>query len=144
MPPDERSKALLQRVDEVLDLIHLHAHCARIGDVIPTGSYFLDAPGGINSEFTTPYFYFWLSRGHIVEIAAANNFGNERTNTRTGNRMHEATVKYYPYPSLIKFYGEHAEEEGDHANLGAYVLKNYATTDDLQRKATLAAKKSSR
>jgi pyrroloquinoline quinone (PQQ) biosynthesis protein C len=93
-------------------------------------------------EFTTPYFYYWLSRGHIVEIAAANNFGNERTNTRTGNRMHEATVKYYPYPSLIRFYGEHAEEEGDHANLGAYVLKNYATTDELQQKATAAAKKS--
>jgi pyrroloquinoline quinone (PQQ) biosynthesis protein C len=93
-------------------------------------------------EFTTPYFYYWLSKGHIVEIAAANNFGNERTNTRTGNRMHEATVKYYPYPSLTRFYGEHAEEEGDHANLGAYVLKNYAITDELQRKATSAAKKS--
>ena len=95
-------------------------------------------------EFATPYFYYWLSRGHIVEIAAANNFGNERTNTRTGSRMHEATVKYYPYPSLIKFYGEHAKEEDDHANLGAYVLKNYARTDELQRKATLAAKKSLR
>ena len=35
-------------------------------------------------EFTTPYFYYWLSRGHIVEVAAANNFGNERTNTRKG------------------------------------------------------------
>jgi len=93
-------------------------------------------------EFTTPYFYYWLSRRHIVEIAAANNFGNERTNTRTGNRMHEATLKYYPYPSLIRFYGEHAEEEGDHANLGAYVLKTYAVTDELQRKATSAAKKS--
>jgi pyrroloquinoline quinone (PQQ) biosynthesis protein C len=93
-------------------------------------------------EFTTPYFYYWLSRGHIVEIAAANNFGNERTNTRASNRMHEATVKYYPYPSLIRFYGEHAEEEDGHASLGAYVLQHYATTDELQRKATAAAKKS--
>ena len=93
-------------------------------------------------EFTTPYFYYWLSRGHIVEIAAANNFGNERTNTRTGKRMYEATVRHYPYPSLVKFYQEHAEEEGDHAMLGAYVLEHYATTDELQRKATLAAKKS--
>ena len=42
MTPDERSKALRQQADEVLDLIHLHAHCARIGNVIPTGSYFLD------------------------------------------------------------------------------------------------------
>jgi pyrroloquinoline quinone (PQQ) biosynthesis protein C len=93
-------------------------------------------------EFTTPYFYYWLSRGHIVEVAAANNFGNERTNTRKGHVMHEATVKYYPYPSLIKFFQDHAEEEGDHANLGVYVLKKYATTDELQDKATAAAKKS--
>jgi hypothetical protein len=39
-------------------------------------------------------------------------------------------------------YGEHAEEEGDHANRSAYVLKNYAATDELQCKATAAAKKS--
>ena len=93
-------------------------------------------------EFTTPYFYYWLSRGHIVEVAAANNFGNERTNTRRGRGMHEATVKYYSYPSLIKFFEDHAEEEGDHANLGVYVLEKYATTDELQHKATEAAKKS--
>jgi pyrroloquinoline quinone (PQQ) biosynthesis protein C len=93
-------------------------------------------------EFTTPYFYYWLSRGHIVEIAAANNFGNERTNTRASNRMFEAAKKYYPYPSLLRFYGEHDAEEDEHANLGAYVLKNYATTEDLQRKAALAATKS--
>src|ERR671915_120692 len=43
-------------------------------------------------EFTTPYFYYWLSRGHIVEVAAANNFGNERTNTRKGRAMYEATA----------------------------------------------------
>ena len=93
-------------------------------------------------EFTTPYFYYWLSRGHIVEVAAANNFGNERTNTRNGRGMYEATVKYYPYPSLIKFFQDHAEEEGEHANLGVYVLKKYATTDELQHRATVAAKKS--
>lgn len=93
-------------------------------------------------EFVTPYYYYWLVRGHMVEFVAANNFGNERTNTRTGRRMYEATVKHYAYPSLVKFFKEHAEEEGEHANLGAYVLKRYATTDELQRKATLAAKKS--
>ena len=47
-------------------------------------------------EFTTPYFYYWLSRGHIVEIAAANNFGNERTNTRAGTRMYEAAKNITP------------------------------------------------
>jgi pyrroloquinoline quinone (PQQ) biosynthesis protein C len=93
-------------------------------------------------EFTTPYFYYWLSRGHIVEVAAANNFGNERTNTRKGRGMYEATVKYYPYRSLIKFFEDHAEEEGDHANLGIYVLKKYAVTDELQNKAAAAARKS--
>jgi pyrroloquinoline quinone (PQQ) biosynthesis protein C len=95
-------------------------------------------------EFTTPYFYYWLSRGHIVEVAAANNFGNERTNTRKGRGMYEATAKYYPYPSLIKFFEDHAEEEGEHANLGVYVLNTYATTEELQSKATQAAKKSLR
>ena len=93
-------------------------------------------------EFTTPYFYYWLSRGHIVEIAAANNFGNERTNERVAGRLHEAAVKYYPYPSLLRLFREHSEEEGEHANLGAYVLERYATTAELQRKATAAAKKS--
>ena len=56
--------------------------------------------------------------------------------------MYEATVKYYPYPSLIKFFQDHAEEEGEHANLGVYVLNKYVTTDELQHRATLAAKKS--
>jgi pyrroloquinoline quinone (PQQ) biosynthesis protein C len=56
--------------------------------------------------------------------------------------MYEAAKKYYPYPSLLRFYGEHDEEEAEHANLGAYVLKNYATNEELQHKATLAAKKS--
>ena len=93
-------------------------------------------------EFTTPYFYYWLLRGHMVEFVAANNFGNERTNTRSTQRVYEATKKYYPYPSLLKFDGEHAQEEGEHAQLGHYVLSRYATTDDIQRKATLASKKS--
>jgi len=50
-------------------------------------------------EFTTPHFYYGLSRGHIIEIAAANNFGNERTNTRAGNCMYEATseVRFIPF-----------------------------------------------
>ena len=68
--------------------------------------------------------------------------------------MHDATVEHYPYPSLIKFFQEHSEEEGGHADLGAYVLRRYATTDELQKKptwarmycaaATMAAKKSLR
>ncbi len=92
-------------------------------------------------EFVTSYLYYWLSRGHIVEVAAANNFGNERTN-RKDRAMYEATIKYYPYPSLVRFFEDHAEEEGDHASLGVYVLTKYATTDELQSKATAAAKKS--
>ena len=79
-----------------------------------------------------------------MEVAAANNFGNERTNTRKGRGMYEATANYYPYPSLIKFFEDHAEEEGEHANLGVYVLKTYATTEELQSKATQAARKSLR
>lgn len=95
-------------------------------------------------EFTTPYFYYWLLRGHMVEFVAANNFGNERTNTRNTKRVYEATVRYYPYPSLLRINREHSEEEGGHAELGHYVLERFATTDEVQRKATLAAKKSLR
>jgi hypothetical protein len=42
MIPEERSRALRQQADEVLALIHLREHCAPIGSIIPTGSYFLD------------------------------------------------------------------------------------------------------
>ena len=42
MTPDERAAALRQQADEVLDHIQLREHCSTIGDIIPTGSYFLD------------------------------------------------------------------------------------------------------
>lgn len=42
MTPEERSRALREEADEVLDLIHLREHCAPIGDLTPTGSYFMD------------------------------------------------------------------------------------------------------
>jgi pyrroloquinoline quinone (PQQ) biosynthesis protein C len=93
-------------------------------------------------EFTTPYFYHWLLGRHMVEFIAANNFGNERTNTRNNKRMYEATRQFYPYPSLLRLNKEHSEEEGGHAELGHYILERLATTDETQRKATSAAKKS--
>jgi hypothetical protein len=40
--PEERSNALRRQADEVLDRIHLRGQCAGIGDIISTGSYFLD------------------------------------------------------------------------------------------------------
>jgi hypothetical protein len=39
---------------------------------------------------------------------------------------------------------EHSEEEGGHAELGHYILERFAVTDELQQKATAAAKKSLR
>ena len=42
MTPEERSQALRREADEVLGLIHLREHCARVGAIVPTGSYFLD------------------------------------------------------------------------------------------------------
>lgn len=42
MNPEERSRALLREADEVLELIHLKQHCAAIGDITFTGSYFMD------------------------------------------------------------------------------------------------------
>jgi hypothetical protein len=42
MTPEERSRALRQEADEVLDLIGLHEVCAPIGKLAPTGSYLLD------------------------------------------------------------------------------------------------------
>ena len=87
------------------------------------------------------YYYYWLSRGHIVEIAAANNFASEGVNKRYSKQFLEAVKKYYGgYPSLVKLQDEHHEEEGGHSNIGRYVLEKYAVTDELQKKAAFAAK----
>ena len=42
MTPDERSRALKQEADEVLELIGLTDLVAPIGPLMPTGSYFMD------------------------------------------------------------------------------------------------------
>ena len=42
MGPEERARALRKEADEVLELIHLHKHCASIGPITPSGSYFMD------------------------------------------------------------------------------------------------------
>jgi pyrroloquinoline quinone (PQQ) biosynthesis protein C len=87
------------------------------------------------------YYYYWLSKGHIVEIAAANNFGSEGVNKRYSKEYLEAVKKYYGgYPSLVKLQDEHHEEEGGHSNIGRYVLEKYAVTEALQKKAAFAAK----
>jgi len=73
-------------------------------------------------EFTTPHFYYGLSRGHIIEIAAANNFGKSVPIRVPVTACTKLQVKYDSYPSLLRFYGEHAAEEGDYANLSGYVF----------------------
>jgi len=42
MTPEERSRALRREADEVLSLVCLREHCAHIGELVPTGSYFMD------------------------------------------------------------------------------------------------------
>jgi len=42
MTPDERSRALRKEADEVLGFIGLRDLCRPIGDLLPTGSYFMD------------------------------------------------------------------------------------------------------
>lgn len=42
MTPEERSKRLRKEADEVLAMVYLKRHCAAIGKLIPTGSFFLD------------------------------------------------------------------------------------------------------
>ncbi len=42
MTPDDRSRALRQEADQVLDLIRLQELCAPLGTLMPTGSYFMD------------------------------------------------------------------------------------------------------
>jgi pyrroloquinoline quinone (PQQ) biosynthesis protein C len=87
------------------------------------------------------YYYYWLSRGHIVEIAAANNFASEGVNKHYSKQYLEAVKKYYGgYPSLVRLQDEHHEEEGGHSNIGRLVLERYAVTEALQKKATFAAK----
>ena len=41
MAPEDRSRALRQEADEVLDLIGLNELVALIGPLMPTGSYFM-------------------------------------------------------------------------------------------------------
>jgi hypothetical protein len=42
MTPAERSRQLRVEADQVLEMIRLREHCRAIGDLTPTGSYFLD------------------------------------------------------------------------------------------------------
>jgi hypothetical protein len=42
MTPEERSKRLQKEADKVLAMVHLRQHCAHIGKIVPTGSYFLN------------------------------------------------------------------------------------------------------
>lgn len=42
MTPEERSQLLRREADEVLGVIRLREHCAHIGEIIHTGSYFMD------------------------------------------------------------------------------------------------------
>ena len=42
MTPEERSRKLRKEADEVLKMIDLRRHCAPIGEVVPTGSYYMD------------------------------------------------------------------------------------------------------
>jgi len=58
MTPEDRSRALKQEADEVLDLIGLEALVAPIGPLTPTGSYFMDlmmyADIDVNIPLTSP------------------------------------------------------------------------------------------
>ena len=58
MTPEDRSRALRQEADEVLDLIGLNELVAPIGPLMPTGSYFMDLmmyPDiDVNLPLTTP------------------------------------------------------------------------------------------
>jgi hypothetical protein len=42
MTPEKRSQLLRKEADEVMAMIDLEKHCADIGEITPTGSYYLD------------------------------------------------------------------------------------------------------
>lgn len=42
MTPEERARCLRKEADTVLEMIDLKKHCAAIGQIVPTGSYFMD------------------------------------------------------------------------------------------------------
>jgi len=42
MTPEERSRILRTEADEVMEMVRLREYCREIGEIIPTGSYFLD------------------------------------------------------------------------------------------------------
>ncbi len=54
MTPEDRSRALRQEADQVLDLIHLQELCAPLGQLMPTGSYFMDLMMYPDIDFNLP------------------------------------------------------------------------------------------
>ena len=54
MTPEDRSRALRQEADEVLDLIRLQELCAPLGQLMPTGSYFMDLMMYPDIDFNLP------------------------------------------------------------------------------------------
>jgi hypothetical protein len=55
MTPEERARKLRKEADVVLKMINLERHCARIGQVIPTGSYFMDLMMYPDIDLYIPY-----------------------------------------------------------------------------------------
>jgi len=55
MTPVERARRLKQEADEVLKMVHLKRHCARIGKIIPTGSYFMNLMMYPDIDLYVPY-----------------------------------------------------------------------------------------
>jgi len=65
MTPEERSRQLRKEADKVVEMVHLKEHCAPIGQIIFSGSYFLDLMMYPDIDFylplTTPNLLFTLA-----------------------------------------------------------------------------------
>jgi pyrroloquinoline quinone (PQQ) biosynthesis protein C len=90
------------------------------------------------------YYYQYLATKHPVERVAAQNFAAEGTVPRTHGPMGRAALKYYGATedsAYYEWFAEHEEADAErHSPLARVVLEKYAVTDELQKKATFAAK----
>jgi pyrroloquinoline quinone (PQQ) biosynthesis protein C len=90
------------------------------------------------------YYYQYLATKHPVERVAAQNFASEGTVPLTHGPMAQAVLEHYggtTESAYYEWFACHVEADGErHSPIARTVIEKYATTPDLQRKATFAAK----
>src|SRR5262249_11748597 len=90
------------------------------------------------------YYYQYLATKHPVERVAAQNFASEATVPRWFGPMGEGAIKHYgatKESAYYEWFAEHEEADSErHSPIAVKVIQKYAVTEELQKRATFAAK----